>query len=184
MRYAERIAEILRFWFEETESMQRFRKDPDFDATIKERFEPLVKKAMAGQLDAWAESADGLMALIIMLDQFTRNIYRDTPLAFAGDEMALALSQKGVDRGYLDQFDDPDWRQFLLMPMMHAEDLNVQEKSLPLFKKYTAERVYEYAIKHKVIVEQFGYFPHRNDILGRPLSEEEREFLKGPDSSF
>ncbi|XDZ64791.1 DUF924 family protein [Alphaproteobacteria bacterium LSUCC0684] len=184
MRHAERIPDILRFWFEETEPMQRFRKDPDFDAAIKDRFEPLVKKALAGQLDAWAENADGLMALIIMLDQFTRNIYRDTPLAFAGDEMALALSRKGVVRGYLDQFDDPDWRQFLLMPMMHAEDLEVQEKSLPLFEKYTAERVHEYAIKHKVIVERFGYFPHRNEILGRPLSDEEREFLNGPDSSF
>jgi len=184
MRHAERIADVLEFWFEKTEPMQRFRKDPDFDAAIQEKFEPLVKKAMAGQLDAWAETSDGLMALIIMLDQFTRNIYRDTPLAFAGDDMALALSLTGVKRGYLDQFEDPDRRQFLLMPMMHSENLDVQEKSLPLFEKYTAERVYEYAVKHKVIIERFGYFPHRNEILGRPLSEEEKEFLKGPDSSF
>jgi len=184
MRHAERIGDILRFWFEETDPKQRFMKDAAFDAEIRSRFEPLVKKALAGQLDAWAEDADGLMALIIMLDQFTRNIFRDTPQAFAGDEMALALSLKGVERGYLDAFDDPDWRQFLLMPMMHAEDLAVQENSLPLFKKYTAERVYDYAVKHKIIIERFGHFPHRNDILGRPLSEEEREFLKGPDSSF
>ncbi|NDA08438.1 MAG: DUF924 domain-containing protein [Alphaproteobacteria bacterium] len=184
MRHAERIPEVLHFWFEETEPQQRFIKDPDFDEAIRSRFEPLVKKAMAGQLDAWAESADGLMALIIMLDQFTRNIFRDTPLAFAGDEMALGLSLTGVKRGYLDQIEDQDLRQFLLMPMMHSENLEVQEQSLPLFEKYTSERVYEYAIKHKVIIERFGHFPHRNEILGRPLSAEEIEFLKGPDSSF
>ena len=184
MRHAERIEDVLRFWFEETEPQQRFQKNADFDAAINTRFEPLVKKALAGQLDSWAETAEGLMALIILLDQFTRNIFRDTPQAFAGDDMALALSQTGVERGYLDAFEDPFWRQFLLMPMMHAEDLQVQEKSLPLFEKYTAPMVHEYAIKHKVIIERFGYFPHRNEILGRPLSEEEREFLNGPDSSF
>ncbi|MCE2517686.1 MAG: DUF924 domain-containing protein, partial [Alphaproteobacteria bacterium] len=127
---------------------------------------------------------DGTLALILLLDQMTRNIFRNTPRAFSGDDMALALCLKGVERGDLEAFDNIFHRQFLLMPMMHAEDLEIQKNSLPLFEQYTEARTYEYAVKHMVIIERFGYFPHRNSILGRPLSAEEEEFLKGPDSSF
>ena len=114
----------------------------------------------------------------------TRNIHRDTPNAFSGDDMALAICLKGIERGYLDEFETLPERQFLLMPMMHSEDLDIQNRSLPLFEKYTSERTHEYAIKHQVIIERFGHFPHRNEILGRPLTAEQIEFLKGPDSSF
>jgi uncharacterized protein (DUF924 family) len=174
---------ILQFWFEECKPEQWFTKDDDFDATLQTRFAPQVEKALAGQLDAWAEVPEGNLALILLLDQMTRNIYRDTPKAFAGDDMALAFCLKGVERGDLEGFDIPR-RQFLLMPMMHAEDLDIQMKSMPLFKKYTQEQSYDYAVKHMEIIKRFGHFPHRNEILGRPLSDEEREFLKGPDSSF
>ena len=183
-RHAKEIPAILAFWFEETPPENWFMKNDDFDNLLKEKFEPLVQRALAGQLDSWASDADGLMALIILLDQMTRNIFRDTPMAFAGDDMALALTMTGLERGYLETFEDQNYRHFLLMPMMHAEDLSVQEASLPLFEKYTNPRTYDYAVKHKVIVERFGHFPHRSPILGRPLSDEEKEFLKGPDSSF
>ena len=184
MRHEDKIQTVLTFWFEECSPEQWFTKNADFDALLKDRFGDLVEKAMAGQLDAWAETPDGLQALIILLDQMARNIFRDTPKMYAGDDIALALSLKGVERGYLDQWENPAMRQFLLMPMMHSEDIDIQNKSLPLFKKYTQDMTYEYAIKHQVIVERFGHFPHRNAILGRPSTDEEIEFLKGPDSSF
>lgn len=183
-RHADAIPEVLTFWFEETEPKKWFFKDPAFDQLLRDRFEKLVRRALAGQLDQWAEDAEGLLALIILLDQMTRNIFRDTPMAFAGDDMALGLAMTGIERGYLDAFDDQNHRHFLLMPMMHAEDLAVQEASLPLFEQYTNAHTYEYAVKHKVIIERFGHFPHRNSILGRPTTAEEAEFLKGPDSSF
>ena len=184
MRDENEINPVLDFWFKECTPEQWFMKDEAFDAVLKTRFGRLVEKARAGQLDAWTETREGTLALILLLDQMTRNIYRDTPNAFSGDEMALAICLKAVERGDLDEFEDVPERQFLLMPMMHAEDLDIQNKSLPLFKKYTSERTYEYAVKHQVIIERFGHFPHRNAILGRPLTEEQIEFLKGPDSSF
>lgn len=184
MRDEHEIQNILDFWFNQCEPEQWFMKNDDFDALLKEKFGKLVDKARAGQLDAWAETRQGTLALILLLDQMTRNIHRDTPNAFSGDDMALAICLKGIERGYLDEFETLPERQFLLMPMMHSEDLDIQNRSLPLFEKYTSERTHEYAIKHQVIIERFGHFPHRNEILGRPLTAEQIEFLKGPDSSF
>ena len=118
-----------------------------------------------------------------MLDPFTRNIFRNTPKAFSGDKKALELSLICHDKGYL-QNDNPAYRQFMLMPMMHSEDIAIQDQSLPLFKEFTGERIYEYAIKHRDIIQRFGRFPHRNQILVRLSTEEEIEFLKQPGSSF
>ncbi len=184
MRHEDEIENILTFWFQDCTPEQWFMKNDAFDADLKKKFGKLVDKARAGQLDAWADTPRGILALILLLDQMTRNIFRDTPNAFSGDEIALALSLKAVDQGYLDHFTTTPERQFLLMPMMHAEDLAVQNASLPLFEKYTEPRTYEYAIKHQVIIERFGHFPHRNAILGRPLTDEQIKFLEGPDSSF
>jgi len=184
MRHEEKMNDVLTFWFEECSPEQWFKKDETFDQMLKDRFGQLVEKALAGQLDGWAEDQDGLLALILLLDQMTRNIYRNTPKMYAGDDMALALSLNGVKRGYLDTMENVAARQFLLMPMMHSEDIAIQNQSLPLFKKYATERTYDYAVKHQVIVDRFGHFPHRNDILGRPSTDEERAFLQGPDSSF
>ena len=184
MRHADKITPVIQFWFQECTPEQWFQKNEDFDALLKEKFGDMVDKALAGQLDGWAETQDGLLALILLLDQMIRNIHRDTPKMYAGDDMAVALSLTGVQRGYLDTLKTIPERQFLLMPMMHSEDIDIQNKSLPLFKQYTEERTYDYAIKHQVIVERFGHFPHRNAILGRPSTDEEIEFLKGPDSSF
>ena len=150
---------------------------------IENRFSSAIENAMAGKLDSWEESETGCLALIILLDQFTRNVFRDTPRAFAGDKRALALSQLCCDKDYLTN-PDVQRRQFMLMPMMHSENLAFQDAALPLFKKYASEKDYEYAEKHRDIIARFGRFPHRNVILGRKSSNEELEFLKQPGSSF
>ena len=183
-RHSQDIPQVLSFWFDETPEKNWFIKDAAFDDLLRQRFEKIIRRALAGQLDSWAEDAEGLLALIILLDQMTRNIFRDTPMAFAGDDMALALTLKGVDRGDLDRLEHQVQRQFMLMPMMHAEDLAIQEASLPLFEKYTSADTYDYAIRHRDIIARFGRFPHRSTILGRPLTAAEAEFLKGPNSSF
>ena len=175
--------EILNFWFEECKPEQWFKKIEDFDKMIENRFFIAIENALAGKLRNWEESETGCLALIILLDQFTRNVFRDTPQAFAGDKRALALSQLCCDKDYLTN-PDIQRRQFMLMPMMHSENLAVQDASLPLFKKYASKKDYEYAEKHREIIARFGRFPHRNVILGRKSINEELEFLKQPGSSF
>jgi len=175
--------DVLDFWFDESKPEQWYRKDPAFDETMRGRFEGTIATALSARLDSWADELYSCLALILVLDQFTRNVYRDTPKAFIGDEMALALSLRCVDRGFLCH-ENAAWRQFMLMPMMHSEDLGIQDRSIPLFEKHTNPLTHEYAIKHRDIVARFGRFPHRNTILGRPSSEEELAFLTAPGSSF
>ncbi len=177
------IQAIINFWFAESEPKQWYVKDAGFDETIKSRFGGLVEDGLAGKLDNWGETPAGCMALILLLDQFTRNIHRDKPKAFAGDPLALKISQKCRDRGYLDQA-DAHWRQFMLMPFMHSEDIRIHDEALALFEQYTAPGIQEYEVKHRDIILKFGRYPHRNAILGRTSTPAEIEFLKGPDSSF
>ena len=177
------IAQILAFWFDEITPKQWFFKDEAFDALLAERFGKLVNDALGGRLDSWAASKDGTLALILLLDQMTRNIHRDTPLAFAGDDMAVAHALNAVAKGYLD--DEASSRnQFTLMPLMHSEDMAIHHKAKPLFAKYTNDLVQEYLERHSVIIERFGHYPHRNAILGRPSTDEEIAFLQEPNSSF
>ena len=178
-----RHQDILDFWFNEIAPQSWFKKDADFDAALKSRFGEAVSHALAGRLDHWADNPDGCLALIILLDQFTRNIFRESARAFLGDEIALALSLRCAERGYLDTA-TASHCQFMLMPMMHSEDLNIQNSSLPLFKKYTEERTHGYAVQHRDVVARFGRFPHRNKILGRHSTDEEKVFLSDPRSSF
>ena len=175
--------EILNFWFKDCKPEQWFKKNEDFDQMIENRFSSAIENAIAGNLGNWEESETGCLALIILLDQFTRNVFRDTPRAFAGDKRALALSQLCCEKDYLTN-PDVQRRQFMLMPMMHSENLAVQDAALPLFKKYASGKDYEYAEKHRDIIVRFGRFPHRNVILGRKSTNEELEFLKQPGSSF
>ena len=175
--------EILNFWFKECKPEQWFKKNEDFDQMIENRFSIAIENAIAGNLGNWEESETGCLALIILLDQFTRNVFRDTPRAFAGDKRALALSQLCCNKDYLTNL-DIHRRHFMLMPMMHSENLAVQDAALPLFKKYASGKDYEYAEKHREIIARFGRFPHRNVILGRKSTNEELEFLKQPGSSF
>ena len=142
-----------------------------------------MREALAGRLDHWANDADGCLALILLLDQFTRNIFRNSARAFSGDEMALALSLRCVERQYLEPGQAVRC-QFMLMPMMHSEDIDVQDASLPLFETYTSKITHNYALKHRITISRFGRFPHRNGLLGRPSSAEEKMFLTESGSSF
>lgn len=175
--------DVLDFWLVETEPAKWFEKNAAFDQEIARRFGATVEAALAGQLDGWAQDEAGSLGLILVLDQFTRNIFRDTPRAFAGDKQGLALSQRCHERGYLANA-DVNWRHFMLMPMMHSEDIAVQDASLPLFRQFAGENTYDYAVKHRDIIARFGRFPHRNAILGRVSTPEEVAFLTQPGSSF
>ena len=175
--------DIITFWFEEISPEQWFKKDKEFDIMLLERAGTTVIKALNGQLDRWSKTSTGSVSLVILLDQFTRNIFRDTPKAFSGDEMALVLCQKSINSKWFSEL-SMTFKQFLLMPMMHSEDISIQEKSLPLFKQHANNRTYEFAVKHRDIIAKFGRFPHRNLILSRPSTEEELMFLNEPGSSF
>ena len=183
------IAQILSFWFDEITPKKWFFKDKAFDALLAERYGKLVNDALGGRLDSWATTKDGTLALILLLDQITRNIHRNTPLAFAGDEMAVAHALNATAKGYLDDAPNLDDKQsaknqFTLMPLMHSEDRAIHNKAKHLFAKYTNDFVQDYLERHSVIIERSGRYPHRNAILGRPSTDEEIAFLKEPNSSF
>lgn len=180
---------VLDFWFDgDRERDEWFRKDAAFDALIRERFGPTIDAALAGRLDAWDASADGTLARIVVLDQFTRNAFRGSPSAFAGDAQALAAARAMVARA-----DDlrlrPVRRQFVYMPFEHAENFDDQREAIRLFAQLGRDEpalagLLEWAQKHHAIVERFGRFPHRNALLGRASTPEEAEFLTQPGSSF
>jgi len=182
--------EILEFWFgpaPHTERNTWFRKDPAFDAEIRSRFGAAIESALGSGWPHAGTTPLGSLALVLLLDQFTRNAFRDTPRAFAGDAGALATSmtaiEAGMDRG-LDKYE----RWFLYMPFEHSEDRAVQERSLALFRALAAETGepgnLEWAEKHAAIVRRFGRFPHRNAILGRMSTPGEIAFLQVPGSRF
>lgn len=174
---------VLKFWFQETDARQWFSSDPEFDALVRERFEPLLQQAADGALAGWRSTAQGRLAEIIVLDQFSRNIYRDTPQAFAQDAMAVQLAQAAVAQGALDVLTEVE-RNFLLMPFMHSESRAVHLQAEPLFKTYASANTYQFELKHKVIIDRFGRYPHRNEVLGRSSTAEEIEFLQQPGSGF
>lgn len=156
--------------------------DPVFDRLLAERFGDLLQQAATGELFAWRRTARGRLAEIVVLDQFSRNIYRASPQAFAQDVTALVLAQEAVARGTLDELNARE-RHFLLMPYMHSESRAIHEQAEALFKQYVPES-YEFEIRHKVIIDRFGRYPHRNRVLGRPSTEEEAQFLTLPGSGF
>jgi uncharacterized protein (DUF924 family) len=180
----EQAADVLEFWFVQSRPRQWFAKDPAFDALLRKRFLVLTRQAIAGELDAWGTEAAGGLALVLLLDQFPRQIWRDTAMAFAGDSQALALSQKAVERGWLEAEPEQARRQFWLMPLMHSEDLSVQESALPLFQRFSDPRTADFARQHRDVIARFGRFPHRNALLGRVSRAEELAFLQTPGSRF
>jgi uncharacterized protein (DUF924 family) len=183
-------AEILAFWFGPPPHAMRdvwFRKDPTFDAAIRERFGAAVAAALSGECSTWDTTPQGALACVILLDQFTRNLHRDTPLAFAGDALALEIAEQAIARGFdrdLDRFE----RWFLCLPFEHSEDAAMQQRSLALFGQLAAETgdraPLEWAEKHAAVIWRFGRYPHRNAILGRASTTEELTFLAQPGSSF
>lgn len=183
-------AEVLDFWFGSATAPRAewFRKDPVFDATIRQRFGPAIEQALAGTLTGWDTSAQALLAQVILLDQFTRNAFRDTARAFAGDPRALALARDLVDRGW-DHELTPLQRWFAYLPFEHAEDLAMQQESLRLFDALAQEHpaladAALWAHKHQEVIARFGRYPHRNALLGRESTPEEQLYLQQPGSGF
>lgn len=174
---------VLQFWFEEISPKQWWAKDADFDRQIEKRFGDLHACAAACELWQWRQSAEGRLAEIIVLDQFPRNIYRNDRRSFATDSLALVLAQEAV-RGGHDQRLPVDQRAFLYMPYMHSESAVVHEQAMRLFDQPGLEYNFDFERKHKMIIDRFGRYPHRNKILGRESTPEEIAFLKEPGSSF
>jgi len=176
-------AEIIQFWFEDIDPKQQFTKDPEFDNLIASRFKNLHKKARQGLLYTWREHPMDALAEVIILDQFSRNIYRDSPKAFAYDTLALVLAQEAVRRKLDDELNGKQ-KAFLYMPFMHSESAELHEIALFLFDKPGLEDNFNYELQHKEIIDRFGRYPHRNEILGRKSTAEELEFLTQPGASF
>ena len=175
--------EILYFWFEELTPKQHFIKDTALDATIGARFGATLEAAARCELFEWRTTAEGRLAEIIVLDQFSRNVYRDTPRAFAQDTLALVLAQELVAGGQ-DRSLPAAQRVFAYMPYMHSESALVQTEAVALFTQLGNERTLDFELRHKAIIDRFGRYPHRNTILGRSSSALELAFLKEPGSSF
>ena len=175
--------DVLSFWFDEIEPSKWWLKDINFDLLIKEKFLTLHLQASKCELFEWRQSAWGRLAEIIVLDQFSRNIFRDTPQAFAADPLALALAQEAVLLG-ADQALPPRERSFMYMPYMHSESLCIHDVAVGLFENNGVSASLEFEIKHRNIIEKFGRYPHRNAVVNRDSTEAEVEFLKQPDSSF
>ena len=175
--------DVINFWFEEIEAKQRFKKDLEFDALIASRFGDVHRQATLGELYTWREHPLDALAEVIVLDQLSRNMYRDSVQAFAYDALALVLAQEAIRRK-LDAELEPHYKSFLYMPFMHSESREIHEIAMFLFDQPGLEDNFNYEIKHKEIIDRFGRYPHRNSILGRESTAEELEFLSQPGSSF
>ncbi len=183
--------EVLEFWFAgdaDAQMARHWRKDEAVDNEIRERFAPHIPRAAAGAFDHWCDHADGALALVLLLDQMTRNSYRGDPRSWASDAKAREITRAAIEAGF-HRLVDPGARAFFYMPLEHAEDLTTQKECVALFRQMADELgkgpdFHLYAIRHRDIIARFGRFPHRNEILGRESTEEELAFLKEPNSSF
>ena len=175
--------DIIQFWFSELSSKQRFAKDPELDAAMRERFGPTLQAAISGDLASWRTSATGRLAEIVVLDQFSRNMFRGLPQSFAQDHLALSLAQELVANREDLQL-TAGQQSFAYMPYMHSESARVNTQALELFTQLGNERNLDFEMRHKAILDRFGRYPHRNAILGRSSTAEELAFLSGPGSSF
>lgn len=174
---------LLRFWFEETPEAAWWKRDDRFDAELRQRFGDWHVAATRGELFAWRDSIRGRLAEVLLLDQLSRNLYRDSAAAFAHDGMALALSQEAVRTGQSGRL-PPRERAFLYLPYMHSESARVHEEALRLFAEPGLEWNLEFEKRHKAVIDRFGRYPHRNASLGRASTPEEIAFLREPGSSF
>lgn len=174
---------ILEFWFEEIDRSQWWVKDEAFDKLLTDKFLEVHVRATRCELYEWRVTVQGRLAEIIVLDQFSRNMFRGTPQSFSNDPLALALAQEAVSSG-ADKLLDPQQRSFLYMPFMHSESLKIHEVATDLFRENGIQSSLDFELKHKTILERFGRYPHRNSILGRTSTAEEVAFLKLPGSGF
>lgn len=178
-----RPEQILDFWFKETPPRQWWSKSEDFDRLVASRFGEVLAAAERCELYRWRVRAGGRLAEIIVLDQFSRNLYREQPRAFANDPLALALAQTAIAlRADLELAAAE--RAFMYMPYMHSESPVIHAQAVLLFGQPGIEANLDFELRHKAIIDRFGRYPHRNAVLGRPSTAEELEFLKTPGSSF
>jgi uncharacterized protein (DUF924 family) len=174
---------VLRFWFDEVPPEKRFARDEALDRTIAERFGALRERVVASDAAGWGNDPDTLLAAIILLDQFSRNIHRGTAAAFAADALALKLTKRAIILAWDDAL-PVERRAFLYMPMMHSEDPAVQAKSLIWFERLGNEENLTYAREHEAVIARFGRFPSRNAALGRESTPEELEYLSQPGAGW
>jgi len=175
--------DVINFWFEEIDSSHWFKKSDEFDEEIKTRFGYLFEEISRGEHYKWRDSSEGRLAEVIVLDQFSRNMFRNDAKSFSKDCLALALAQEAVFHNY-DKNLEPRKRGFLYMPYMHSESVIVHEEAIRLFTDLGNEDQLKYEMLHYEIIKKFGRYPHRNEILGRSSTKEEIEFLKQKGSSF
>ena len=173
---------VLDFWFAATNAPYWFAKDAGFDALVRKKFLKLYEEAVLGELDGWSDTPAGILALVLIFDQLPRNMFRDTPKAFATDARALQLTYLAIQSKMDAELSDAIHRHFLYMPLMHSEHIEDQKLSVLLFEY--SPQAHIFAVQHYNIIKQFGRFPHRNKTLGRPSTEAEITFLAGPNSSF
>ncbi len=184
MSHTTTYQDVVYFWFKEMNPKQWFSKDLVFDETIRTRFSKLHAQATAGELSSWRRFGSlGRLAEIIVLDQFSRNLYRDDPRQFAADSVALVLAQEAISGGF-DQELSQDHRSFLYLPFMHSESPQIHQEALRLYTTLGLEANLQFEQQHKVIIDRFGRYPHRNHVLGRLSTAEEIDFLQLPDSHF
>lgn len=176
-------SKVLKFWFEELSPQQWWEKDSGLDKCIQDRFEDIHQQASHCELYEWRSSAKGRLAEIIVLDQFSRNMFRDTSKSFAQDSLALALSQQAIAVSADKELNAIE-RSFLYMPFMHSESLIIHQQACLLYKENGIDSNYQFELKHLEIIQRFGRYPHRNEILNRQSSAEEIKFLSQPNSSF
>lgn len=174
---------VLDYWFDELRPEQQFAKDDAVDAEIARRFGQVRDVVLASGAAGWRDNPDTLLAAVILLDQFSRNIHRGTPEAFTADPLALTLTQEAIGKGW-DHDMVPERATFLYMPLMHAENVEAQRMSLEKFTALGRAENLRFAMEHAVVIEQFGRFPSRNEALGRESTAEELEYLKRPDAGW
>ncbi len=177
------IAEILEFWFAPGMAEKWFERDPDLDREVRDRLGGLHEKAAASEFRDWRQTPEGCVALLVLLDQVPRNVFRDDPRTYATDEMARAVTGHALDQGF-DAKLTQNQRGMLYMPLLHSESLEDKERAVELTRPLTENPAFHYwAVHHRDIVARFGRFPHRNTILGRPNTPEEDAFLADSDSA-
>jgi uncharacterized protein (DUF924 family) len=174
---------VLNFWFDPEVKPFWFKKNSNFDDTIKQRFLDIYQQAIAGALNHWRDNCRSTLALIIVLDQFPRNMFRNTPQAFATDQQAAELTKYALKNNYEKNLSIEE-QAFLYMPLMHSENPRDQSQCVKLFTQLGKEDNLKFALKHQEVIARFGRFPHRNQILNRESTAVEQEFLTQPGSGF
>ncbi|MCY4190720.1 MAG: DUF924 domain-containing protein [Rhodospirillaceae bacterium] len=180
-----RPQDVLDFWLAPTTRKRWFDKDTVFDAEIRQRFENAYDDAAAGRLDGWMQDRDGALALVILLDQMPRNMFRDTPKAFATDPKAREITKHALARGFDLELENEDHRMLFYLPLEHSEEMADQDQCVALvMERASGSEFPDYAKAHRDVIARFGRFPHRNVILGRPDTAEEEDYLKDPNAGF